>query len=343
MLNQIRFLNALRQLLCLTLLYGTQVFAAEPAALQSDLFPCPLLGPAKLLQRLQRRDATLENRILKVEERSIERVDARAAQAKSRFIGMKYGQNNVEYPDPATLPEAYDQPHRVLYELIMRDNDVSMKVMRDLEKQLKPGYGTRPNRGSIWSTVGESARWSNPTWNHIHITEDTGANRLRPNSFQWCTGHGFAKWMSKIESITPKDDRIIIKGIARVFNLSGCSMELEIDQDLIVRRAVISTPVINGGSNEYRVTTQGAVQPTDTPALAEQGNLVRVLMPAGRPEHEYIKHDIAFVSLSEPLSDEAYTEVTRIQMKPDTTISDFQNPVPRKASTLQNTYPSVTR
>jgi hypothetical protein len=232
----------------------------------------------------------------------------------------------VQYPDPATLPDAYDQPHRKLQELIIRDSDVTLKIIGDLEKRINPDYGYLENKGFIWSSVGGHGRSYSPATNTLQLTGESHGLGLSQNAIQWCTGHGFAKCMNSIESITPKDDHVLVKGMARVFQIDQCTMELEFDQDLIVRRAVVATPATTGGSNEYRITTQGAVQAVGAPALAERGHAVRVLKPDGKPEREYTKHDIAFVSLSEPLSDEAYAAATRIDLAPGTQTVDLRFP-----------------
>ncbi len=104
-----------------------------------------------------------------------------------------------------------------------------------------------------------------------------------------------------------------MKGTAQLLIDDKSSVELELDRDLIVRRAIISIPSMPSGTNEYRVETFGVVRPENAPSVAEHGTSLRVLKPDGKPEREYTKYDIAFVSLSQPLSDEAYAAATRIE------------------------------
>ena len=146
------------------------------------------------------------------------------------------------------------------------------------------------------------------------------------DAIEWCTGHGFAKYMTKIDSIDAKGDRVIVKGTAQLLVDGESFMELELDRDLIVRRAVISIPSMPSGTNEYRVETSGVVRPESAPAVAEHGKSVRVLKPEGQPEREYTKYDIVFVSLSLPLSDEAYAAATRIEPAEGTREIDFRLP-----------------
>jgi hypothetical protein len=95
-------------------------------------------------------------------------------------------------------------------------------------------------------------------------------------------------------------------------------IELELDQDLIVRRALISVPAKSGqGFNVYAVRTTGTVRPDGCVPIAQQGTYRRILRPEGKPESVYKEFDVEFVEISEPLTDEQYAGRTRIDPAPD--------------------------
>ncbi len=314
--------------LCGSCLPTTAASADETRRADDGATPSAAWPPtdlAELLQQLKRRDAELENRILKIEERWVERIDPRAMQAQSQFNDLKFGQKNVKYPDPSTLPDAYDQPHRRLMQLIVRGPDITFKIVGELEKRLNPDYGTLPNKGFISTNVGGTGRSYSPETKMMHLVGSNGGMlQTRKHAFEWCLGHGFAKLMDRIETIELKDDRILVEGTGTAFQIRDCTFQLQIDRDLIVRHAVVSTPVRAGGSNDYRVTTKGAVRPAGAPAIAEEGISQRVLKPAGKPERLYTKHDIAFVSLSAPLSDDEYAKAVAFETADSTRKVDMR-------------------
>lgn len=308
-------------------LFCSQAFADDAAAVDKptnatevalvDGESWPPTNPDKLLQQLKLRDASLENRILTIEERWTERIDPKAIQAQSQFYDLKFGQPNNFYPDPNSLPDAYDQPHRRLWEMIARKSDVTLKNVGDLEERLNSKYGSIDNTGYISTNVGGNVRAYSPKTETLHILgASSGMLISRRHAFEWCTGHGFAKLISSINSIVVTDDRIVAKGSGTFFDIDNTTFELEIDRDLIVRRAVISVPSRPNGFNDYRVTTDGTTRIDNAPALAKHGISQRVLRPAGKPERDYTKHDITFVSLSDPLSDEKYSQVVEFKPKP---------------------------
>ncbi|MEP3482243.1 MAG: hypothetical protein ABJZ55_23570 [Fuerstiella sp.] len=279
----------------------------------------PPTDPDKLLQQMKMRDASIENRILTIEERWIERIDPKAIQAQIQFSDLKFGQSNKSYPDPNSLPDAYDQPHRRLMELIVRQSEVTLKVVGDLEKCLNPEYGSINNTGYISTNVGGSLRSYSPMTGRLHIMGSSGGMlRSRRHAFEWCTGHGFAKLMYRIKSIKATEDLIVIKGDGAVFDIDidNTTFELEIDRNMIVRRAVISVPSGRGGFNDYRVTTDGTTKFVNAPAVAQHGVSQRVLRPAGKLQRDYTKYDITFVSLSDALTDEEYSQVVEFKPKP---------------------------
>lgn len=285
----------------------------------------PPTDPHKLLQQMKQRDASLENRILTIEERWTQRIDPKAIQAQSQFYDLKSGELNRTYPDPNSLPGAYDQPHRRLMEMIVRKSEVTLKIVGDLEKRLNPNYGSIDNVGYISTNVGGNVRAYSPKTETLHMMGSSGGMLIsRRHAFEWCTGHGFAKLMSSIKSIVVTDDRIIAKGMGTVFDVDHTTFELEIDRNLIVRRAVISVSSGPSGFNDYRVTSDGTTKLANAPAVAKHGISQRVLRPAGKPDRDYTKYDITFVSLSDPLSDEKYSQVIAFKPKPDVRKSDMR-------------------
>jgi len=300
--------------------FTSTTFADDPTAAEQEIaseakfVDWPPSNPETFLKRWKKRDAEFDNRILKIEERSKEHVDPRGLQARIQFSDFKFGKRHVQYPDPNTLPDAYVQPHRRLRKLIVREPEVTIRFLGDLERQLNPKYGSTLNKGTISTNVGGNHWLYSPETKKLKLSSASGGTlRKRQSAYEWCMGYGFAKLIHSIKSIEAKNDRVVVKGAARVFQMGDSTIEIELDRDLIVRRAVVST---SGGFNEYRVTTDGAVRPAGAPAIAEHGVRQHVLMSAGKPEREDTRsrYDIGFVSLSPPLSAEEYAAA--VELKP---------------------------
>ncbi len=290
----------------------------------------PPSDSVELLKTLKKRDAELDYRTLEVEKRWIERVDARAELAQRRFHNAKFGMPDTPDPPSEEIPEPYDQPHRVRYRLTVREPEMTLDVVGDLEQRKHSGYGTQPNKGLRWSSAGGTERDYNPNHNTMHIHGEPrlyGVLRMYQRSMEWTCGYGFAKWMKSIDSMKVKDDHLVVTGKIQLLDEDKSTFELELDRDLIVRRAMISIPSKPNGTNEYIVETSGTVRPKKTPPLAKQGHCRRILKPVGKAESIHDDDTYVFVSITAKLGPMQYKENTEIIPKPKTSVVDLR---PRK-------------
>src|SRR5438552_13574972 len=93
-----------------------------------------------------------------------------------------------------------------------------------------------------------------------------GLLRWDAHMLQWSCGYGIARWIETIDSVQVADGVLTAKGRMRLMGYDDSRVELQLDRDLILRRAVISVPGRDGdGSNEYVVETRGTVRPESCP------------------------------------------------------------------------------
>jgi hypothetical protein len=287
--------------------------------------------PSHLLDRLKQRDAQFDNRSVQTEQRWTERVSPRSQIAANQFNAMRFGQAVPEKPPEDQIPDDFDQPHRVRHWLTVREPEVTLERLGDFEEMKHPQYVALQNRGFRWSSAGGTERTYSPETSVLHIhgqPRSGGVLRAYQWMFEWCCGYGIAKWMESIDSVHTEGDRLIVEGRLQLMDYDDSLVEMELDRDLIVRRAVIAVPAESGGGfNEYVIRTVGTARPENCPPVAEQGHFQRILKPVAKPESVYQEYDIVFLAASAPLTDAQYAERTRIEPDPDTQIVDMR---PRK-------------
>jgi hypothetical protein len=86
-----------------------------------------------------------------------------------------------------------------------------------------------------------------------------------------------------------------------------------LDHDLVIRRALVSIPGTDGGSDDYLVETRGTVRPDNCPPVAQTARYQRTIKPKGLPERVDHSCTVWFISASGPLSAEEYAERTKIE------------------------------
>ena len=149
-------------------------------------------------------------------------------------------------------------------------------------------------------------------------------------AFEWSAGYGFAASITTIESIEKTGERLIVRGLSRVFPLgesytSGetppnhdSTFVIEFDGNLIARNVdfVLSRPrtIDVGPGNHQRlapeydritriqVETSGTYKPTDSPLVAKQG-IYRMFVQNGvEAERIYRDDTFSFVAISSKLN-----------------------------------------
>lgn len=282
--------------------------------------------PAVLLRQLKTRDAEFDNRSIETEQRWIEKVSPRGQVAERRFNAVRFGQPDHGAQPQAEIPDDFDQPHRLRRLLTVRGPEVTIERLEDLATMKHPEYVALPNRGCRWSSAGGVERVWSPETNDLHI-EGTPASdgllRWDAHMLEWACGYGIAKWMESVDSMRVGDGMLTVKGKIRLMGYDDSRVELQLDPDRIVRRAVISVPGKDGGgSNDYVVDTSGTVRPEGCPPVARSGRFRRILKPVGKPETVYQDFEVRFVAISARLTDEQYAERTRIVPTPNAVTID---------------------
>jgi beta-lactamase regulating signal transducer with metallopeptidase domain len=304
---------------------GVAVFVADAgaggpptAATSQDDDQWPPRDPVKFLKRLHLRDHELHSRSLQIERRWVAQIDPRA----------KVGPST-----DAEIPSAYDQPHRVPYLVTTSGSQVWA---------IDNGHDLETMKHSASEKAIQAARWPiGPrmmAWNSVMMDgyfRETQQKHSLAQPFEWALGYGFARTLVSIDSMNAwkNDDRLIIKGKSRVF-LYGrprvrtkntpagtdsvpepdSHFEIELDRDLIVRRAVISLDLRSRGYEKmapdaYRikrfvVQTSGTSRLIDAPPIAARGRFQRIAKDPEKSKGIQRDETIAFVGISGKLTQE---------------------------------------
>ena len=325
-----RLAGARRRLALLILAFGWATFyVVDRAAGQENPQPVAahwITDPVALLAHLKHRDAQFDNRTLEIDERWTERVSPQSQLASQNRAARQLGQPADDAPE--TVPEDYDQPHRVRQLLTVRGPEITLERETELETMEHPQYTAIDNDGHRWSTVGGVERSYSPAMKSLHLigTPKPGTHLAsKRRTFVWCCGYGFARQMDAIDSVRVEREYLLVEGKTRLMGYDDSRVELKLDGDYIVRQANIFVPAQNAdGGNRYVIKTSGTVRPSDSPPLATTGHSQRILEPAGKPQRLYKELDVDFVSLSQQLTDQEYSQRTEIDPPDDVRVVDFR-------------------
>ena len=177
-----------------------------------------------------------------------------------------------------------------------------------------PEYGGKVVVGERYQVTRMSSRMSKPGhtgW--VYRGSRKGLLECR-RSYEWACGYGYSKWLESIDSIAENDNDLQIVGNTRVFGRRA-QVELTLDRDLVVRRAVFTG---RSGTWEYSVETSGTVRPGHSPPVAARGTYRRTHRHPERPDYRQADYEIEFVRLSKRLNDASYQQASRPNWKPHT-------------------------
>ena len=261
-----------------------------------------------VLARLKARDSQFDRRTLVIERHWIEEVDPFTQQMAMEFANLKGGDRNAP-PRKDPLPPKHNQPHRITTHLTTRGDDITIRLVRENEKILHPEFGRGANIGLIWSRCGDE------TIAVDKYTIHRRSNSLLPmyaRSYQWSMGYGYGQRMTEVTGVKMDRDRTVVTGkMDLVAGLdTGCTLHL--DDDWIVRKAVISIASASGGLDQYVVVTKGKQVLKNAPLVAETGQYRRIARPVNKPFRITDDYHVDFVSLTDKQTEAEYDkEVTR--------------------------------
>ena len=284
-----------------------------------------------LLAKLRTRDKSFDNRTLVVERRWTEPIYPRSLLSQQKFNDFKFGLRDQEYPDPDSLPDDYNQPHRQVDRLTVRGEATTLHIEGDLEKQIHKNYGGFLNKGLRWSNAGKFEQVYNPTLKTHRLLgfQRYGVLGSYRRSYLWCSGYGYAKSIVKIRKMETKDNLLNIEADVRLYDQDGTAT-LTLDRNLIVRKAHYIMPR-GAGANEYTVETFGTVFPKSALPVAKQGKHCRLIKPDEKRVHKQSDYEVVFTSLSPTLTDKQYEEATKIEPAQDVNVVDMRPNAIREA------------
>lgn len=280
------------------------------------------LSPKELLVHLRLRDNKFQNRTLELERRWSEHIEPAKRIAEMRFNAWRFGGRRPDRANGKELfkaPPPFDQKHRRRCRLTVREPEVTLDTLCELEEirdWMPANYHSPPFNGFRRSSV---------TGMEVTFHPNSGGRKDRDVPFQldgflrwmqhameWGSGYGMSRWIQSIESTARRDDRLVVKGTAHVFDHAESEFEIELDQDLIMRRCFVSTPSASGGSTtvDYLSETEGTVRLKNSPPVAKHSIWKRLHIPSKGAAHVYEQCEYEFVGLSAPLTDDQYKAAT---------------------------------
>ena len=143
---------------------------------------------------------------------------------------------------------------------------------------------------------------------------------------EFAHGVGFGKRIREIESLSAQNGKTIIKGTIQMWWEDTSQFAIAVDDNYIVRRAVIDSNV-HGNLTRFEVTTQGTVERKGF-VLAETGHFVRRWMGMYRDGKKVgppkVKKEFycRFKDIVPNLSDEQYESLTKMEATPGTYVMD---------------------
>jgi hypothetical protein len=278
----------------------------------------------ELLKQLRLHDAALDNRTLEIEKRWTEVIVPVNELLKKRRRDPAAAGKPIATDK---LPPAYDQPHRLVYQVTYRGGEHTIRIVEDREPRINKAFGIDTNHGFAWSNAAGELTDYSPLTGIGHKQTLYAGNLLdaRVRSFHWCCGFGYAKWIQQIESIDVRDEMTVVFGQMRLMTDDETRCTIYLDRDWIARKAIISVPARQGGSNEYVVITEGTASSSNAPPLAKSGRYRRIVRPAGKKFNIQDDYTVVLVSLSRALSDEEYAAAMKLDIPPGATMVDMRS------------------
>jgi len=295
--------------------------AAMPAVLSAELY-----SPEQLLELLQARDAMLDN------------------------VELKYAESGVVIIPPyqpwrrgeTTSPAAPAKPERCAYtdhvQLVVRGVDTTLIRTRDDKltdetaaglKVLNPYQKTSNARRLFREMAKFDMKGRGSVVLDIDSRPAVPVDLIREAAMkaEFAHGLGFGKRIKQIEEISQKEGRIVANGTIGIWWEDISRFELELDEDLVVRRASILSDV-KGSITGFEVTTAGTVTHKAI-KLARTGSFSRfgggVTWLDGRTEGKRVpinEVSITHEDLTIQLSDESYEALIDFPREPGMQVND---------------------
>ncbi len=157
----------------------------------------------------------------------------------------------------------------------------------------------------------------------------TGVCGGQRREIEFSLGFGFGKRIKNISSVTRKNNQLLLEGSILLWDDDVSTFRLSIDQDLVVRNAVIR---VEAGNNQtrYDVSTEGSVKDHDF-VFARTGHHTRTALGLKKPAvklkvpfkpHITDEFDVDFKSAKFRLGDEEYKALTKMETPPGTHVAD---------------------
>lgn len=257
-----------------------------------------------MLVHLKRHDDRFKSRVLHVDKVWTERIDPRALEMKQRFLDMKLGQKTIG-KDMSQLPKAFDQPYRVRYIVYVDDALLMRRIVKESKERVHRGYGSSHGVGAIWSYDGKREMKVFQRAGELRSPQYKETNSsliyqyVRP--LHWSAGIGFGRLITKVTKVESRGDRTIVFAEMNLYPDTTTTLELEIDEDWIARKAIVSIHLLGGtGVNRLTIVTRGTKQIPGGLKVAASGELTGSRVP---------RHKVNVVSISDTLTASQFAQV----------------------------------
>lgn len=275
----------------------------------------------EFLELLRAHDARFDNCSVQFTRREPRHVDERIEFMAAQFNNFKYGRPQLE--PPAEFPDPYDATLVHNGQLTIRDDDFMLSTVWLTDRRGHP----QPPAGPIhWGRADGIERSLDLNHRVMHIDEPAADEC---SLLQWkrmaCVmslGVGYSQWLREISELQETDAGWRVSGSMNLFGVDRTQCELEIDADLIVRKAnvycIVGPEAGPTRERRFEICNSGVLEDSAGPLLAQSGSFqeTTVVAVVGGESQQVNRPGEAWEIKAGPvefdLSDETYSELTSI-------------------------------
>ena len=282
----------------------------------------PVTNAGELLAALQERDSRFDNCSLQLTRRETKHIDEEGEFNSLQFATLKSGGSPATAP--ATFPEPYDATLVHNGQLTLRGDDFMLSTVWLTDSH---GHPQPPDAPILWGRSDGVERSLDMDEDHrvMYIKQPPADQstllQWKRMAYELSLGVGYNRWLQEISEMEQTDAGWSITGSMQLFGVDRTTCELELDDDLIVRKADIYCIVGPDGATRERrfvISNSGVLEDSKGPLLAAEGSFqetTEVAVVGGQSQEvnrpgDAWKIDAGPVEFD--LSDERYSELTRI-------------------------------
>jgi hypothetical protein len=291
----------------------------------------PQLTPEAMLQALRDRDARIDNYSLQFTQRETRRIDEQAEFASDQFSRAKFGLPREE--SPAEFPPPYDATLVRQCRLTARGDDFCVSTVWLTDQH---GHAQIPAPAIVCARAGDVERSLVPAGAVLHVRQcdpdETTLLQSQRMFYEFAAGFGYGRYLIEVTEVESTDDGWRVSGRMNLFHADRTICELELDEQLLVRKAHLYCIVGPEGATRERafdITTSGTFDESGERAVADQGTFAEteaVVVVNGQSRQVDRPGDVWEIDagpIEYDLDDDTYSQYTAIDEASATSVLNF--------------------